>query len=129
MNGTGSKTQQKPHNTVALYGCCAYRFPPKDYPVLAFMGAPAAFPVAEENKWLQKYLKWSPAIIKRVQEFINRELPSGAWIGIHLRNGIDWVSHTVSYSLFTRAPETGPAQVKLGFRVCVNMGLVLLSHD
>jgi hypothetical protein len=70
------------------------------------MGAPAAFPVAEKDKWLQKFVKWSKPMAKKAQEFINRELPDGPWLGIHLRNGIDWVSllhrnssHACSFSV------------------------------
>lgn len=61
------------------------------WPVLAFTGAPASFPVQSENIHLQKYLRWSPAITKKANDFVQRFLPKGAYIAIHLRNGIDWV--------------------------------------
>jgi peptide-O-fucosyltransferase len=67
------------------------KYKPDKWPVLAFTGAPASFPVQEENVHLQKYLKWSDAIDRKANEFINRLLPKGSFIGIHLRNGIDWV--------------------------------------
>lgn len=67
------------------------KYPPEKWPVIAFTGAPASFPVQAENVYLQKYLKWSDKIDKKANEFIKRFLPRGAFIGIHLRNGIDWI--------------------------------------
>lgn len=67
------------------------KYNPNKWPVLAFTGAPASFPVQAENVYLQKYLKWSDSIEKKANEFIKRILPKGAFIGIHLRNGIDWI--------------------------------------
>ncbi|KAG7177838.1 GDP-fucose protein O-fucosyltransferase 1-like [Homarus americanus] len=60
------------------------------WPVLAFTGAPATFPVQESNRHLHKYLIWSDSIVEKAQQFI-ATLPRGPFIGIHLRNGIDWV--------------------------------------
>lgn len=54
-------------------------------------GAPASFPVQPENRGLQKYLNWAPEIVRKAEEFINATLPQGAFLGVHLRNGIDWV--------------------------------------
>lgn len=59
--------------------------------VLAFTGAPASFPVQLENRDLHKYLMWSENILKQAKHFIKKKLPRGAFVGIHLRNGIDWV--------------------------------------
>lgn len=61
------------------------------WPVLAFTGAPASFPVQLENRELQRYLVWSPKYREAAREFIRTVLPRGAFIGLHLRNGIDWV--------------------------------------
>lgn len=44
-----------------------------------------------ENRKLQKYLQWSDTIEKDANRFIENNLPKGAFVGIHLRNGIDWV--------------------------------------
>lgn len=60
--------------------------------VLAFTGAPASFPVQIENRDLQRYLKWTPEILQEAETFVKSQLPLGGFIGIHLRNGIDWVS-------------------------------------
>lgn len=62
-----------------------------EWPVLAFTGAPASYPVQNENRHLQEYLKWNNKYRSLASEFIRNTLPKGAFIGIHLRNGIDWV--------------------------------------
>lgn len=59
--------------------------------VLAFTGAPASFPVQDENKGLHQFLEWNEKISERAVNFIRHVLPVGAFIGIHLRNGVDWV--------------------------------------
>ncbi len=59
--------------------------------VLAFVGAPASFPVQAENVWLHKFLKWNERMTKAADDFIRDHLPKGPVVGIHLRNGIDWV--------------------------------------
>ncbi|XP_074635674.1 GDP-fucose protein O-fucosyltransferase 1-like [Acropora palmata] len=65
-------------------------FPPSGHPVLAFRGAPASFPVEEHNRQIHAFLKWSDKITKEVDEYIRNTLPTGPFVGIHLRNGIDW---------------------------------------
>lgn len=67
------------------------RYGPEKFKVIAFPGAPAAFPVQQENLHLHKYLKWSDEINAKADNFIKKILPKGAFIGIHLRNGIDWI--------------------------------------
>ncbi|GAB0099515.1 GDP-fucose protein O-fucosyltransferase 1 [Sergentomyia squamirostris] len=67
------------------------KYPAKEFSVLAFSGAPASFPVQQENIELQKYLKFSKGVLAKAKEFKRKTLPKGAFIGIHLRNGIDWV--------------------------------------
>lgn len=67
------------------------KYPPNEWPVIAFTGAPASFPVQEENRDLQKYLIWSDHIQQQAKHFIKNNLPKGSFIGIHLRNGIDWI--------------------------------------
>ena len=65
------------------------RYPSSKWPVLAFTGAPAPYPVQKDNVILQKYLKWNPNMIVKAEDFI-RKLPKGPFIGVHMRNGIDW---------------------------------------
>lgn len=69
------------------------KYPANEYPVLAFTGAPGAFPVLEKHVPLQKYLKWSDNINKKADSFINsfRENKNETLLGIHLRNGVDFV--------------------------------------
>lgn len=67
------------------------KYPPNKWPVIAFTGAPASFPVQLENRALQKYLQWSDDVEEKSDAFIKTNLPKGAFIGIHLRNGMDWV--------------------------------------
>jgi peptide-O-fucosyltransferase len=73
-----------------IYFC--HRFPASSYPVLALKGAPARYPVTENNRHIQRYLKWSPNLLEQADKLINQSLPKGPFIGIHLRNGLDWVS-------------------------------------
>lgn len=69
----------------------ADNYNPKDWPVLAYTGAPGSFPVQAENRKLQKYIQWSDTYATKAEKFIRTKLPKGAFIGVHLRNGIDWV--------------------------------------
>lgn len=68
------------------------RYTSAEWPVLAFTGAPASFPVQLENKHLHKYLIWNDDMIFRAKNFIKKSLPPGTFLAIHLRNGIDWVN-------------------------------------
>ncbi|XP_055531681.1 GDP-fucose protein O-fucosyltransferase 1 [Wyeomyia smithii] len=67
------------------------KYPAEKWPVIAFTGAPASFPIQSENRELHKYLKWSKNIDDAARDFIKNSLPKGAFMGIHLRNEIDWV--------------------------------------
>lgn len=68
-----------------------YRFPASKYPVVALKGAPAPFPMRPENWELHKYLQWSDDIIQQGQKYIHDHFPEQQYVGIHLRNGPDWV--------------------------------------
>ncbi|GLV41476.1 O-fucosyltransferase 1 [Carabus blaptoides fortunei] len=67
------------------------KYPANKWPVVAFTGAPASFPVQLENRHLHKYLHWNDEILSKAKDFIKNTLPKGAFVGVHLRNGIDWV--------------------------------------
>ena len=69
---------------------CA-RFPVEKYPVLALRGAPAPFPMKRQHRDLQRYLQVSDFIESEAQGFIDANFPNTRFIGIHLRNGADWV--------------------------------------
>lgn len=65
-------------------------FPASKYPVIALKGAPASFPVRDEYKELQKYLKWSDHMMNTALGDIKRLFGAKKFVGIHLRNGKDW---------------------------------------
>jgi len=66
------------------------RFPSSLYPVLAFTGPPAAFPVQQQNVHLHKYLQWNEKWEEKAKLWIKSNMPTGSYVGIHLRNGVDW---------------------------------------
>ncbi|XP_059177921.1 GDP-fucose protein O-fucosyltransferase 1-like [Physella acuta] len=66
------------------------KYPSKSYPVLAFVGPPASFPVTRYNAKLHKYMKWSEEYDKMARDFIAANIPDSPFIGIHLRNGPDF---------------------------------------
>lgn len=66
------------------------KYSAEEWPVLAFTGAPAAFPVQKENIPLQKYMIWTEQMQSKATNWVKSTLPKGAYLGIHLRNGIDW---------------------------------------
>jgi len=65
------------------------KFPSDKYPVLAFTGAPAQFPVIKNFIPNQKYVEFSDEISKLAQDFIDKYLER-PYIGVHLRNDIDF---------------------------------------
>ena len=79
------------HNT-EVSGHWNRRYPPAEYPVLAFTGAPASYPVQAENVMLSKYLVYNDEMVRRGDAFIRENLAHGPFIAVHLRNGPDWVS-------------------------------------
>ncbi|KAL5012714.1 hypothetical protein ScPMuIL_011265 [Solemya velum] len=66
------------------------RFPPDKYRVLAFTGAPAAFPAAQKNIPLHRYLHWSKEITDAVDKVIEEKIGVRPFVGIHLRLGSDF---------------------------------------
>lgn len=60
--------------------------------MIALKGAPAPFPMKPENWHLQKYLEFSDDVTAQAEDYINGHFPGEKFIGVHLRNGIDWVS-------------------------------------
>jgi peptide-O-fucosyltransferase len=65
--------------------------------VLAFTGAPGAFPVLEKDVQLQKYIKWSDQINQKADSLIDsyRKNPEEKLLALHLRNGIDFVRYLI----------------------------------
>jgi len=62
------------------------------YPVLAMRGAPASYPVQSKHRHLQRHLVFSRRIEDEAQKYIDGHFAQKKFIGIHLRNGADWVS-------------------------------------
>lgn len=62
--------------------------------MIAMKGAPANFPVKEEFVPLQRYLQWSAKMEMEADKYIKEHFPEETFVGIHLRNGPDWVSFT-----------------------------------
>ncbi|XP_055896634.1 GDP-fucose protein O-fucosyltransferase 1-like isoform X3 [Biomphalaria glabrata] len=66
------------------------KYPSEEYPVLAFVGPPAGFPVSAYHAKLHKYMKWSEQYSNMADIFIKDKIPDRPFIGIHLRNGPDF---------------------------------------
>ncbi|XP_077863753.1 GDP-fucose protein O-fucosyltransferase 1-like [Saccoglossus kowalevskii] len=66
------------------------QFPASNHPVLTFKGAPASFPVQQGNRQLHQYIKWSDNIMQEAHLHMNKLFHGEKYVGIHLRNGIDW---------------------------------------
>ncbi|XP_063376236.1 GDP-fucose protein O-fucosyltransferase 1 [Cydia fagiglandana] len=84
------------------------KYPAAKWPVLAFTGAPASFPVQNENRPLHKYMQWSDDIATRSRQFIKKNMSGGGFLGIHLRNGQDWAracQHVKDSPLLFAAPQ------------------------
>ena len=66
-------------------------YPPSHYPVIALRGAPAPFPMRPELWPLQQHLVLSQGVQQLGDRYIDHHFPHTTFIGIHLRNGEDWV--------------------------------------
>ena len=66
------------------------RYPAEAYPVIALMAAPAPFPMRVRNWGLQKYVRFSEDIEKQTDKFMKGFIGEKTFVGIHLRNGLDW---------------------------------------
>lgn len=65
-------------------------YPASSFPVLAFVGAPAAFPSLQRHWHYQKHFRYSTRITSQAKAFIEDKLER-PFVGIHLRNDVDWV--------------------------------------
>ena len=78
------------------------RYPASLFPVIALKGPPASFPVEEEFVSLQRFLHWSADIERQASTYIADHILGETYVGIHLRNGPDWViSFVYMFYIFT----------------------------
>jgi peptide-O-fucosyltransferase len=85
-----------------------HHFPADEYPVLAFTGAPASFPVQEDNLPLQKFLVFNAFWEALARNWVRQNMPPGPFIGVHLRNGLDWsraCEHTATTEQLFSSPQ------------------------
>jgi len=78
------------------------------FPVIAMTGAPAGFPVSADHVSLHQYLVWTDEWKEKGDKWVKSNLPEGKWLGIHLRNGQDWVracDHTESTNNLFSSPQ------------------------
>ncbi|WAR22041.1 OFUT1-like protein [Mya arenaria] len=66
------------------------KYSPEAWPVIAFTGAPAQFPVQQQNAGLQQYLEFSDNIASKRDEYIAEHFGDEKFLGIHLRLGSDF---------------------------------------
>lgn len=56
-------------------------------------GAPASFPMQQEHVQLQKYMEFSDSLLVQADAILQTHFNgSREYVGIHLRNGEDWVN-------------------------------------
>ncbi len=71
-----------------------FSYPSDQHYVMAFTGAPASFPVMERDIELHQYLQWSDYIDSEAEAYLTYEGIERPYVGLHLRNGVDWVGTT-----------------------------------
>ena len=72
------------------------KYPPNKWPVIAFTGAPASFPVRKNHLHLHGHLyNWNKKLNEMADTFVEKQLPKAPFVGVHLRNGVDFVSNII----------------------------------
>jgi len=110
------------------------KYPASRFPVLAFTGAPASFPVQEENVKLQKYLVHNSKWINKAKHWIKDNLPKGGFVGVHLRNGMDWevaCNHVGSTNHLFSSPQCLGYRNEAGHltkQLCLPSDKSIISH-
>jgi len=125
------------------------QYPPSEYPVLALRGAPAYFPIRAEDRKNQQFMVWSDEINSLVDDYLKATfgrlssffcnflftfnlnkltfLGDEKFIGIHLRNGLDWSNacsflegedKANSFKYFMASPQCDHLNVKLSKELC-----------
>ena len=63
--------------------------PPEQHPVIALADSPGSYPVAAENRDLQRYLRWSDEVRTQGEAFLAKSI-ARPLLAVHIRNGTDW---------------------------------------
>jgi len=56
------------------------------------------FPVEHRHVGLHQYLQWSDYIEDLADSFVRTHIPGRPFLGIHLRNDLDWVKSPIRLS-------------------------------
>ncbi|XP_033645478.1 GDP-fucose protein O-fucosyltransferase 1-like [Asterias rubens] len=67
------------------------KFPVEEHPVITIDKATPAFPINPGNRKIQEFVKWNEHFMSIGRSYINATFGSNTWVGLHLRNGGDWV--------------------------------------
>jgi peptide-O-fucosyltransferase len=87
----------------------ARTLPPEQHPVIALADSPGSYPVAAENRDLQRYLRWSEDIRQQGDAFLSEHLIR-PFLAVHLRNGSEWQQacrSAVGRHEFMSSPQCG----------------------
>jgi len=67
----------------------ASELPPQQHRVIALADSPGSYPVAAENRDLQRYLRWSDEVRTQGEAFLEKRI-ARPLLAVHIRNGTDW---------------------------------------
>ena len=84
------------------------KYPGDKYPVLAFRGAPASFPVQPQHRSLQRHLVFTEEVTGPGDHYIKENFGKEKFVGLHLRNGIDWqkaCNHVSGQERYMASPQ------------------------
>jgi len=63
------------------------------------------FPVERQHVALHAYLQWSDYIADLADSLINTSIPDRPFLGIHLRNDLDWVKLLFAIHISLKFPQ------------------------
>ena len=75
--------------------------------MIALKGAPARYPVEEQYSPLHKYLQWAEDVEDETDHYIRNTFQGEKFIGIHLRNDLDWVSDAIGKKTYMKGDFRG----------------------
>ena len=65
-------------------------------------GAPAPYPMLAADRPLPRHLVFSDRVQEEALEYIDQHFGGEKFVGIHLRNGVDWVRGHLAVSVWTK---------------------------